>query len=85
MIKPTEKILHNGEFIDWDDANVHVLTHALHYGTSVFEGIRCYNTRQGPAIFRLQEHVRRMYDSAKIYRMIDLDSPKMKSCRHART
>ena len=68
MIKPTEKIWHNGRFIPWDEAKVHVLTHALHYGTSVFEGIRCYDTRNGPAMFRLREHVRRMYESAKIYR-----------------
>ncbi len=72
MIKPTAKIWHNGEFIAWDDAKVHVLSHALHYGTSVFEGIRCYDTRTGPCIFRLQEHVRRMFDSAKIYRILDL-------------
>ena len=72
MIEPTAKIWHNGEFIDWDDAKVHVLAHALHYGTSVFEGIRCYDTRNGPAVFRLPEHVRRMFESAKIYRMIDL-------------
>ncbi len=72
MIQPTAKIWHNGEFIAWDDAKVHVLTHALHYGTSVFEGIRCYDTRNGPGIFRLPEHIRRMFDSAKIYRMLDL-------------
>ena len=72
MIKPTEKIWYNGDFIDWDDAKVHVLTHALHYGTSVFEGIRCYDTKNGPGLFRLPEHVRRMFDSAKIYRMEDL-------------
>ena len=72
MIQPTAKIWHNGEFIDWDDAKVHVLSHALHYGTSVFEGIRCYETRIGPAAFRLSEHVRRLFDSAKIYRMEDL-------------
>ena len=72
MIQPTAKIWHNGEFIAWDDAKVHVLTHALHYGTSVFEGIRCYDTRHGPGVFRLPEHVRRMFDSAKIYRMLDL-------------
>lgn len=72
MIQPTEKIWHNGEFIAWDDAKVHVLTHALHYGTSAFEGIRCYDTAKGPAVFRLPEHVRRMFDSAKIYRMVDL-------------
>ncbi len=72
MIKPTAKIWHNGEFIAWDDAKVHVLSHALHYGTSVFEGIRCYETRNGPGLFRLGEHIRRMFDSAKIYRILDL-------------
>ncbi len=72
MIKPTAKIWHNGEFIAWDDAKVHVLAHALHYGTSVFEGIRCYETRRGPGVFRLREHIRRMFDSAKIYRILDL-------------
>lgn len=69
MITPTAKIWHNGEFIAWGDAKVHVLSHVIHYGTSVFEGIRCYETRHGPAVFRLAEHVRRMFDSAKIYRM----------------
>ena len=69
MITPTEKIWRNGELINWNDANVHVLTHALHYGSSVFEGIRCYETVTGPAVFRLKEHMRRMFDSAKIYRM----------------
>jgi len=69
MIQATEKIWHNGKLIDWDQAKVHVMTHALHYGTSVFEGIRCYNTKKGPAIFRLPEHMLRMFDSSKIYRM----------------
>ena len=69
MITPTDKIWRNGELINWGEANVHVLTHALHYGTSVFEGIRCYHTATGPAVFRIDEHIRRMYDSAKIYRM----------------
>lgn len=69
MITPTRKIWHNGDWIDWDDARVHVMTHALHYGTSVFEGIRCYETKKGPALFRLPEHMRRMFDSSKIYRM----------------
>lgn len=59
----------NGEFVRYEDANVHVLTHALHYGTSVFEGIRCYNTENGPAIFRNKEHMQRLLDSARIYRM----------------
>jgi branched-chain amino acid aminotransferase len=69
MITPTEKIWRNGELINWNDANVHVLTHALHYGSSVFEGIRCYETAKGPAVFRIKEHIRRMFDSSKIYRM----------------
>ena len=69
MIQATEKIWHNGEFIAWNDARVHVMTHALHYGTSVFEGIRCYETAKGSAVFRLSEHIRRMFDSSKIYRM----------------
>jgi branched-chain amino acid aminotransferase len=69
MLTPTEKIWHNGRFIKWQDATVHVLSHVVSYGSSVFEGIRCYSTAVGPAIFRLPEHVRRMFDSAKIYRM----------------
>ena len=72
MIQATEKIWFNGKFINWDDAKVHVLTHALHYGSSVFEGIRCYATSEGPAIFRAKEHARRLFDSAKIYRMEEL-------------
>jgi branched-chain amino acid aminotransferase len=64
-----QEIWHNGEFISWNDARVHVMSHVLHYGSSVFEGIRCYNTRRGPAIFRLREHMRRLMNSAKIYRM----------------
>ncbi len=72
MIQPTDKIWHNGTMIPWDEARVHVLTHALHYGTSVFEGIRCYDTPEGPAIFRAREHVRRFFDSCKIYRMNEL-------------
>jgi branched-chain amino acid aminotransferase len=69
MLKATEKIWRNGEFIAWDDAKIHVLSHVVSYGSSVFEGIRCYETPSGPAVFRLREHVRRMVDSAKIYRM----------------
>jgi branched-chain amino acid aminotransferase len=72
MIQPTEKIWHNGTMIPWDQAQVHVLTHALHYGTSVFEGIRCYATPEGPAIFRPREHIRRFFDSCKVYRMNEL-------------
>jgi branched-chain amino acid aminotransferase len=72
MLTPTEKIWHNGRFIRWEDAKIHVLSHVVHYGSSVFEGIRCYATPAGPAVFRLPEHVRRMFDSAKIYRMEEL-------------
>ena len=63
------KIWFNGNFVDWKEANLHVLSHVVHYGTSVFEGIRCYNTEKGPAIFRLREHVQRLINSGKIYRM----------------
>jgi branched-chain amino acid aminotransferase len=59
----------NGEFVEWDDARVHVMSHVIHYGSSVFEGIRCYNTTQGSAVFRLTEHMQRLMNSAKIYRM----------------
>src|SRR5512132_458674 len=69
MLTPTEKIWHNGRMIPWEDARIHVLSHVVNYGSSVFEGIRCYATPSGPAIFRLREHVRRWLDSAKIYRM----------------
>ncbi len=59
----------NGEFVNWDDAKVHILTHALHYGSGVFEGIRCYKTADGPAVFRHREHMERLHNSAKIYQM----------------
>jgi len=59
----------NGELVKWNDAKVHFLTHALHYGTGIFEGIRCFRASKGPAIFRLHEHVTRMFESAKIYMM----------------
>jgi branched-chain amino acid aminotransferase len=72
MLTPTEKIWHNGRFIPWKDATVHVLAHVVSYGSSVFEGIRCYSTPSGPAVFRLREHIRRLADSAKIYRMDNL-------------
>ncbi|MEJ5367679.1 MAG: branched-chain amino acid transaminase [Bryobacteraceae bacterium] len=66
---PTEKIWHNGRFIPWDEARIHVISHVVSYGSSVFEGVRCYDTQRGPAIFRLREHTRRLLDSAKIYRI----------------
>ncbi|HEX3327611.1 MAG TPA: branched-chain amino acid transaminase [Actinomycetota bacterium] len=68
-IQPVDKIWMNGEQVDWKDATVHVLSHALHYGTGVFEGIRCYETPRGPAVFRLREHLLRMERSAKIFLM----------------
>ncbi len=69
MLQPTEKIWHNGRFIPWNDAKIHVLSHVVSYASSVFEGVRCYETKQGPALFRAQDHARRLLDSAKIYRM----------------
>lgn len=69
QIQPTEKIWKNGKLIDWKDATVHVLTHGLHYGTGVFEGIRCYKTDRGPAVFRLREHMERMQMSARAINM----------------
>ena len=69
MLDATEKIWHNGRLIAWDDAKIHVLSHVVSYGSSVFEGVRCYETKQGPAIFRGSDHIRRLADSAKIYRM----------------
>ena len=80
MLTPTEKIWHNGRFIPWKEATIHVLSHVVSYGTSVFEGIRCYSTPSGPAVFRLQEHVRRMVDSAKIYRMENIGYPAGQLC-----
>ena len=59
----------DGEFVDWDQATVHVLTHSFHYGLAVFEGIRCYETAQGPAVFRLREHVKRLFTSAHIFQL----------------
>ena len=93
-VKTVDKIWMNGTLVNWDDAKVHVLTHAMHYGSSWFEGIRCYNTKKGPAVFRLQDHLRRLYDSSKMYRaeipytmeqsvaavMDTIRANKMKSC-----
>jgi branched-chain amino acid aminotransferase len=64
-----KKIWHNGKMIDWNDANVHVMSHVIHYASSVFEGIRCYATPSGPAIFRLREHIERLRNSAYVFRM----------------
>jgi branched-chain amino acid aminotransferase len=68
-VQTVDFIWMNGEFVAWEDAKVHVLTHGLHYGTGVFEGIRCYETKDGPAIFRHREHLERLYRSAELYYM----------------
>jgi branched-chain amino acid aminotransferase len=68
-IQKTDKIWHNGKLIKWEDATIHVMSHVVHYGSSVFEGIRCYDLPSGPAIFRAQEHMQRLLDSAKVYRI----------------
>ncbi len=76
-IPEVEKIWMDGRFVDWREAKIHVLTHALHYGSGVFEGIRCYKTESGPAVFRFREHLDRLYDSARLYHMTipyDLES-----------
>jgi branched-chain amino acid aminotransferase len=66
-IDTVDKIWMDGELVDWDDARIHVLTHTLHYGCGVFEGIRAYETTRGPAVFRLEEHIDRLFNSAAIY------------------
>ena len=68
-MKIAPKVWKNGEFIDWNDARIHIMSHVVNYGSSVFEGIRCYHTSRGPAICRLTEHMQRLVNSAKIYRM----------------
>jgi branched-chain amino acid aminotransferase len=68
-ITPVEKIWMDGGLVDWQDATVHVLSHAVHYGSGVFEGIRCYETKDGPAVWHLDEHVKRLFRSAKLYHM----------------
>lgn len=68
-MKISPKVWKNGEFLDWDDARIHVMSHVVNYGSSVFEGIRCYETGQGSAVFRLKEHMQRLLNSGKIYRM----------------
>jgi branched-chain amino acid aminotransferase len=63
------KIWMDGKFVEWNNAKIHILTHGMHYGTAVFEGIRCYDTKNGPAIFRLEDHVKRLINSCKMYHM----------------
>jgi branched-chain amino acid aminotransferase len=93
-VKKVEKIWMNGKLVNWDDANIHVLSHVVHYGSSWFEGIRCYETKKGSAIFRLDKHIDRLFDSAKMYRAVipytkkemeaaikeTIEANKMKSC-----
>ncbi|MGX8940068.1 branched-chain amino acid transaminase [Symbiopectobacterium sp. Eva_TO] len=69
MTSKADYIWFNGEMVPWAEAKVHVMSHTLHYGTSVFEGVRCYDSHKGPVVFRHREHMRRLHDSAKIYRM----------------
>jgi branched-chain amino acid aminotransferase len=69
-VKKVEKIWMNGKLVDWDNAKIHVLSHVVHYGSSWFEGIRCYQTKKGPSIFRVDAHIRRLFDSSKIYRTL---------------
>ena len=68
-ITPVDKIWMDGDLVDWNDAKIHVLSHAFHYGSGVFEGIRCYQTARGPAVWHLDEHVKRLFRSAKLYHM----------------
>lgn len=68
-ITPVERIWMDGELVDWADAKIHVLSHAVHYGTGVFEGIRCYETKSGPAVWHLDEHIKRLFRSAKLYHL----------------
>ncbi|HCV43057.1 MAG TPA: branched-chain-amino-acid transaminase, partial [Bacteroidetes bacterium] len=93
-VKKVDKIWMNGKLVNWDDAHIHILSHVIHYGSSWFEGIRCYETSKGTAIFRLDKHIRRLFDSVKIYRteipyteaqieeaiLATIRANKMKSC-----
>jgi branched-chain amino acid aminotransferase len=81
-IQATENIWHNGKLIPWDSAQIHIMSHVVNYGSSVFEGIRCYSCPDGPAIFRLREHMQRLQDSARIYRL-DLDYSLEQLCEAA--
>ena len=82
-ITPTPKIWMNGELVAWDEARIHVLTHTLHYGMGVFEGIRAYSTADGPAVFRLTEHIERLHRSAHMLGMEIPSSAKGFECERA--
>jgi branched-chain amino acid aminotransferase len=82
-VKQADLIWMNGEFVAWEDAKVHVLTHGLHYGTGVFEGIRCYDTEIGPAVFRHREHLQRLHRSAELYYMpLPYDVESLRAATH---
>ncbi len=82
-MQETEKIWMNGELVDWADAKIHVLSHALHYGSAVFEGIRAYGTDRGPAVFRLDDHLRRLERSAEVYFMeLPYDREQLREAVH---
>jgi branched-chain amino acid aminotransferase len=82
-VKQADLIWMNGEFVAWEDAKVHVLTHGLHYGTGVFEGIRCYDTEIGPAVFRHREHLQRLHRSAELYYMpLPYDVEALRAATH---
>ena len=72
LTNKNKKIWKNGDLVSWDECNVHSLTHTLHYGVGVFEGVRAYNTDNGPAIFRVKEHTERLFEAAKI---VNIDIP----------
>ncbi len=83
-MRATEKIWMNGEFVDWADAKIHVATHGLHYGSGVFEGIRCYDTERGPAVFRLVDHMQRLHNSARLlYMDIPFSVDELVAATHA--
>jgi branched-chain amino acid aminotransferase len=82
-MQATEKIWLNGELVDWDEARVHVGIHGLHYGTGVFEGIRCYETSKGPSVFRLRDHLQRLHDSARLlYMTIPYSVEELRQATH---
>jgi branched-chain amino acid aminotransferase len=83
VVEKSEWIWMNGEFVAWEDAQVHVLSHGLHYGTGVFEGIRCYETDAGPAVFRHQEHLTRLANSAELYYLpLSYSTDELRSATH---
>ncbi|MFN0153011.1 MAG: branched-chain amino acid transaminase [Gaiella sp.] len=82
-MQATDKIWMNGELVDWDDAKIHVGVHGLHYGSGVFEGIRCYDTPKGPAVFRLADHMQRLHDSARLlYMDIPYSAEELRAATH---